>query len=189
MRRTGVNNKKRFTLAVGMDKRRLGDCDPTTINDNMDVICQQDRYFLVNLDTQEREELPFNALLANGWYDFEHDFWKTPFEFVNQDKIEQLAKLCTAANRGFDLIEDVWNMQQDFQRKSSFKSVVFRLQHPNGDLAAQHNDWLARMRAEGWIYGKLKDEQAKTHPHMVEYEQLPPIQRTKDLVFQAICGQ
>lgn len=187
MRRTGVNNKKRFILSIGLDKRRFGDCDPKTINDNFDVICQQDRYFLINLDTQEREELPSNALLANGWYDTEHDFWKTPYEFVNQDKIEELAKLCTAANRGFDLIDEVWNMQQHFQRISSFKSVTFRLLNPNSNPSEQHNNWMTRMISDGWSKG-IKDESRKTHPNLVPYEELPRIQEVKDRVFKAICS-
>lgn len=37
--------------------------------------------------------------------------------------------------------------------------------------------------AEGWVYGPVKDPEAKTHPCLVAYDQLPEAQRYKDKLF------
>jgi hypothetical protein len=42
--------------------------------------------------------------------------------------------------------------------------------------------------AAGWHYGEVKDAEAKTHPCMVAYEELPFEQRVKDHVFRAIVS-
>ncbi len=39
----------------------------------------------------------------------------------------------------------------------------------------------------GWVYGPQKSEVAKTHPCLVSYDQLPPVQRKKDRLFFAIA--
>lgn len=188
MRRTGVNNKKRFTVSIGLEKRSFGDCDPKTINDNMDVVLIGNDYCLTNLDTGAMEPLPFNTLIANGWYSHEHDFWKTPFEWVNQDKIEQLAKLCSAFNHSFEMIDKVWEYLQPFQQVSSFKSVSFRLQNPTAPEYEQHKSWMQEKLATGWTLGPVRSNELKTHPNLVPYSELTEQQRAKDKVFKAICS-
>ena len=37
----------------------------------------------------------------------------------------------------------------------------------------------------GWVYGEHKDEQRKTHPCIVPYDELPAAQRAKDALFLA----
>ncbi|MFD0468599.1 RyR domain-containing protein [Nonomuraea thailandensis] len=51
-----------------------------------------------------------------------------------------------------------------------------------------HEAWCEHKRAEGWTYGPDKDPDAKTHPCLVPYDQLPVEQRVKDAVFHAIVG-
>lgn len=43
-----------------------------------------------------------------------------------------------------------------------------------------------RVQARRRVYGEVKDGEAKTHPCLVPYEQLPPAQRLKDDLFAAI---
>lgn len=38
----------------------------------------------------------------------------------------------------------------------------------------------------GWVYGKVKDAEAKTHPCIVKFEDLPEFQQKKDALFCAI---
>jgi hypothetical protein len=59
-----------------------------------------------------------------------------------------------------------------------------RAQSPQREQA--HESWLAEKAATGWTYGPVKDEQAKTHPCFVAFEQLPPDQQAKDALFFAI---
>jgi len=38
----------------------------------------------------------------------------------------------------------------------------------------------------GWVYGKLKDGDKKTHPCIVPFDELPEYQKKKDMLFCAI---
>lgn len=46
-----------------------------------------------------------------------------------------------------------------------------------------HRAWLAEKERTGWCYGPIKDEQAKTHPCMVAFADLPAEQQLKDVLF------
>jgi len=46
-----------------------------------------------------------------------------------------------------------------------------------------HEGWCAEKQAAGWQYGAVKDADAKTHPCLVPYAQLPPQQQAKDRLF------
>lgn len=38
----------------------------------------------------------------------------------------------------------------------------------------------------GWVFGEIKDADAKTHPCIVPYDELPEFQKKKDHLFIAI---
>lgn len=62
--------------------------------------------------------------------------------------------------------------------------VRFIVENPDADLSASHDNWLKQKVAEGWVYGEVKDPEAKTHPCCVPYEELPESQKFKDLLFR-----
>jgi hypothetical protein len=41
-------------------------------------------------------------------------------------------------------------------------------------------------KKDGWVYGEVKDAEAKTHPCIVPFEELPEFQKKKDALFCAI---
>jgi len=43
-------------------------------------------------------------------------------------------------------------------------------------------NWVDDKLKEGWIYGLVKDPEGKTHPCLVEYNELPEPQKKKDEV-------
>ena len=49
-----------------------------------------------------------------------------------------------------------------------------------------HDSWMKDRRAAGWVYGVTKDEDNKTHPDLVEYDELPDEQKVKDDIFFSI---
>lgn len=56
-----------------------------------------------------------------------------------------------------------------------------------GDTPAElHEGWCEHKREAGWIYGPVKDADAKTHPCLVDYDDLPAYQQEKDDLFSAI---
>jgi hypothetical protein len=45
---------------------------------------------------------------------------------------------------------------------------------------------MAHKIAEGWVYGAVKDPEAKTHPCIMPFDDLPPEQRAKDYIFRGV---
>lgn len=58
----------------------------------------------------------------------------------------------------------------------------------NGQVSSpkeSHASWFNRHVAEGWTFGAVKDSVAKTHPCLLPYDELPAMQRLKDVLFMA----
>ena len=51
-----------------------------------------------------------------------------------------------------------------------------------------HKRWCDNMRAKGWVYGEVQDEEKKIHPNLVEWEKLSPEQKLKDMLFVRITN-
>jgi len=48
-------------------------------------------------------------------------------------------------------------------------------------LAAHvHGAWVALRRADGWVYGPVRDDEQKQHPCLVSYEALPDADKAYD---------
>ena len=43
-----------------------------------------------------------------------------------------------------------------------------------------HEVWAQSRLSEGWRYGERRDDEAKTHPCLVPYEELPEIEKAYD---------
>jgi hypothetical protein len=52
----------------------------------------------------------------------------------------------------------------------------------------QHELWCAHKRAEGWVFGPVKDAVRKTHPCLLPYHELPVEQQRKDAIYIAVVG-
>ena len=106
-------------------------------------------------------------------------------------KVLQIALVCHQANKAwceanFDNSQKDWHDAENWQRQSAINGVEFRLKNPNAGHDAQHNAWFVEKVKDGWVYGEIKDAEAKTHPCMVSYDELPDFQKKKDALFCAI---
>lgn len=104
---------------------------------------------------------------------------------------EQIARVCHDANRAYCITQGdesqlPWPDAPDWQRESAINGVRFHRSNPSSTPADSHNNWLKEKIADGWVYGEVKDPNAKTHPCVVQYDQLPAFQRVKDHIFVAI---
>lgn len=105
--------------------------------------------------------------------------------------IEQVARICHEANKGLceatgDHSQKSWNDAEGWQRDSAISGVKFAIDNPDAPDSAQHDAWAAEKVAQGWVYGSVKDANAKTHPCLVPFDQLPPEQQAKDSLFRGI---
>lgn len=102
-----------------------------------------------------------------------------------------IAAACQEANRRLciglgDFSQSHWGDAPCWQVKSIMNGVDFHLENPDASASASHDNWLAEKEADGWVYGETKDPEAKTHPCMVPFDQLPPEQQAKDVLFRGI---
>jgi hypothetical protein len=79
-----------------------------------------------------------------------------------------------------------WSRAPKWMKDSSAASVAWRLANPSAPASAQHDQWLAQKKADGWKFGKAKDAKKKTHPMMIAYAQLPEFEKRKDALVHAI---
>ncbi|MEU3000187.1 RyR domain-containing protein [Streptomyces sp. NPDC006995] len=105
---------------------------------------------------------------------------------------EEIAQVCHEANRAWQQItgdpvpSPAWDEAPAWQRDSAIDGVRHAL---NGATPAQlHQSWCDAKRADGWRHGAVKDEQARTHPCLVPYGDLPDEQLRKDSLFAAVVS-
>lgn len=70
-------------------------------------------------------------------------------------------------------------------RESAVKGVEFRIANASAGYQAQHESWRSQRIADGWVYSEVKDVELKTHPCLVDWQDLPRYQQLKDRLF---CG-
>lgn len=107
-------------------------------------------------------------------------------------ELDGIARVCHEANRALQVITSDpspspgWDDAPDWQRVSAVAGVREALV---GATAEQlHEAWCETKRTDGWVYGPVKDAEARTHPCLVSYAALPDEQRAKDAVFRAIVA-
>ena len=79
-----------------------------------------------------------------------------------------------------------WERAPAWMHDASLTAVRDRLADPDAPPSAQHEAWLAEKEAAGWRYGPVKDAEARTHPLMIPYAELPVAERQKDALIQAV---
>lgn len=105
---------------------------------------------------------------------------------------DEIARVCHEANRAWQLAtgdpapSPPWEEAPGWQRDSAIDGVVQAL--AGAGPVRLHESWCTRKRQEGWRFGPVKDPEARTHPCLVSYEELPDEQRRKDSLFAAIVG-
>lgn len=107
----------------------------------------------------------------------------------SESRVHEAARAAHEANRMYcesigDASQAPWDEAPEWQRVSAIKGV--RAAILGATPRESHEGWLIEKRDTGWTYGPVKDAEAKTHPCMVEYDDLPPEQRVKDVIFLSV---
>lgn len=109
--------------------------------------------------------------------------------------VVQTAKVCHTANKAYcesigDKSQVPWELAPDWQKDSAINGVVHHLealhQGQEASPASSHESWMEQKIDEGWVYGSEKDPEAKTHPCIKPYDELPMEQKIKDYIFCSI---
>ena len=105
---------------------------------------------------------------------------------------ENIAAVIHDANRRLQVIEGdpvpspLWDEAPQRQIDVAVESVLLALDDPGRTPEENHAGWMDRLIADGWTYGPVKDEQAKTHPLLVDWAELPEDARRKDRLFLSV---
>lgn len=110
---------------------------------------------------------------------------------VVDERIEKIARVCHEANRAWCVVlgddsQVSWDEAPEWQQDSAREGVRLGLQGLGpADL---HQSWMQSKLDDGWVYGPVKDADAKTHPCLVPYSELVAEQRVKDSLFHAVVN-
>lgn len=103
---------------------------------------------------------------------------------------EEIARVCHEANKAMQYVQgdpcpsQPWDAEPEWVKEGTINMVrLVRLGYTAKDM---HNEWRERYHKDGWVRGDIKDYVAKTHPCLVEYYELPRIQRDKSEVIRGI---
>lgn len=104
--------------------------------------------------------------------------------------LDRIARVCHEVNRAYcqalgDNSQPAWEDAPEWQRASARMGVDL---HTMGDFGpeASHISWMRQKQDDGWTYGPVKDPEAKQHPCMVPFAELPREQQAKDFIFRAV---
>jgi hypothetical protein len=105
--------------------------------------------------------------------------------------VERIAGVCHEVDRALrkafgDDGQPPWKDAPPWQRDGAVSGVRAALADPDRKPSASHHDWYLHKEREGWKYGPVKDDKAKTHPCMVPFKELPPGHQAKHYVFLAV---
>ena len=106
-------------------------------------------------------------------------------------KREDIARVCHEVNRAYcqaigDNSQPSWDAAADWMKSSAMNGVDLHCDNPNAGPEASHESWMAEKYATGWIWGPVKNADAKEHPCMVPFSDLPREQQAKDFIFRAV---
>lgn len=102
-----------------------------------------------------------------------------------------IAQIAHAINAAYclslgDTSQVAWDDAPDWQQQSALAGVEMHLANPDATPEQSHESWLAQKLADGWAYAEVKDAEAKVHPCIMPFDQLPLEQRVKDFLFRAV---
>jgi len=111
-------------------------------------------------------------------------------QVVSVHPLDRIARVAHEVNRAYcaalgDNSQPSWEKAPAWQRESARMGVDL---HTMGDFGpeASHISWMNQKLNDGWVYGPVKDPEAKTHPCLVPFENLAPEQQAKDYLFRGV---
>ncbi len=110
---------------------------------------------------------------------------------ITEADIDRIARVVHEAVRAFQTAHDqpaarAWSGAPKWMKVATRDAIVFRVENPEAPASAQHDQWMRDKKRDGWTYGAVKDPARKTHPLIVDYEELPFVERQKDALVGAI---
>lgn len=105
--------------------------------------------------------------------------------------VELIARICHEVNRAYctaigDSSQPEWDDAPAWQKQSCIDGVRRHLAVDNMTPEDSHIAWCTQKLKDGWSWGVDKDVEAKKHPCLIPYDNLPLEQRIKDWLFRGV---
>jgi hypothetical protein len=102
-----------------------------------------------------------------------------------------IATICHEANSVYcrsigDLSQPRWEDAPQWQKDSALAGVMAIITNPDQTPEMSHDGWVKQKRADGWVFGNVKNPELKIHPCLVEYSELSQEQEIKDIIFTSV---
>lgn len=115
---------------------------------------------------------------------------------LSQEEVERIAFITHEVNRALcevtgDDSQPAWGEAPDWVKESVINGIIKAANHTAAtgrQLSPEenHNNWMSHKLREGWRYGPVKDSDAKVHPCLLPWNELPRDDRLKDVLFGGI---
>jgi len=106
---------------------------------------------------------------------------------------EEIAFIVHETNRAMQALfgDDMPSLPWHWEPHSLRDSTVAGVRRVRMGLTPEQNHelWCDYKTAQGWVYGPDKDNEKKTHPCLVPWDQLPVKERAKVRVFYAVVRE
>jgi len=108
--------------------------------------------------------------------------------------VEQFGRLNHALRRevarifGDGTVPPDWDDAPEWMHAESARSARKLLENPGMMAEEEHDRWMRQKIADGWTQGPVRDDEAKIHPSLLPFDQLPPGERLKDLLRVSLAG-
>jgi hypothetical protein len=104
----------------------------------------------------------------------------------------KIAALCHEANRQYcrtlgDYTQRPWGLAPGWAQATMISGVRRVMDGKTTTPDESHASWMAEKLEQGWVYGPEKNADAKTHPCLVPFAELPIEQQVKDHLFLSIA--
>jgi hypothetical protein len=113
----------------------------------------------------------------------EHVYPTWTEELIARAAHECVRAYCEATGR-WEL--PAWLEAPQWMIDSAVAGVRYLASTPLAGPERSHRSWVSSKYDAGWRFGPVRDLEARLHPLMLPWEELPPAERAKDEIFVAV---
>jgi len=76
-----------------------------------------------------------------------------------------------------------WENASTEMKDTVIAGIIGLINDPKAAPGKSHEMWMEKKKADGWVYGPVKNWEKKTHPSLITFRDLPQEEIQKDVLF------
>lgn len=104
----------------------------------------------------------------------------------------EIAKVAYDANRRLDILHGnvcpEWDDCAEIDRRMFVTTVEIHMDHLDWNAEQIHEHWVRTRTEAGWVYGPERSFEHKTHPSLIPFHHLTPLEKAKDQLFTNVVA-